>query len=106
MNYGNNEKFNMLECYIRCNYNEDAASQDYLNSFPERSQPHKSIFERLKNNLIEHGSFTKKRPKKYNIHDEENSVLSVIGTVSANPNISSRQIEEETGIARKRALDI
>lgn len=96
----------MLECFILNHLNATAASVSYLNRFPERQQPNETIFKRLRNNLIDHGSFTKERPKKYNIQDCDEVIEEVIGIVSANPSISSREIQAETGIKRSRALKI
>ena len=52
MTFTNSEKFDMLECFIQCNNNSDIASDMYLNSYPERRQPHKSIYNRLKQILL------------------------------------------------------
>lgn len=96
----------MLECYIQCNYNENDAAQLYAERYMERSQPHKSIFRRIKDNLIAEGAFVIKREKKYNKPDKEETTLEVIGAVTINPRISSRQIENEIGVKRSTALHI
>lgn len=106
MEFTNSEKYDMLECFIRNNNNSHAASETYLNRYPERRQPHKSIFMRLQQNLINYGSFKKIRPKKYNVQSAENAAIDVIGAVIADPSISSRQIEVDSGISRRRALTI
>lgn len=106
MAYENNEKYDMLECFILSNNSADIASQTYLTRYPERRQPHKYIFQRLKENLINYGSFTKPRPKNYNIEDADDATINVIGAVVVDPSTSSRQIEAETGVSRRRALKI
>lgn len=106
MSYENYEKFDMLECYIRSDNNSEIASELYLNRYPERRQPCKTIFNRLKQNLVDGGSFTKRRPKKYNIGNAEQTNIGVVAMAVANPAISSRQIEAESGIPRRQALRI
>lgn len=106
MSYENYEKYDMLECFIQSNNNCDIASEIYLNHYPERRQPNKTIFKRLKENLIHCGSFNKPRPKKYNIEDAEETSMTVIAMAVAYPSISSRQIEADSGISRRRALGI
>lgn len=106
MVYENYEKYNMLECFILSDNNCDNASELYFNRYPERRQPHKSIFAKLKENIINHGSFNKPRPKNYDITDADESAVNVMGCVVANHSISSRQMEVESGVSRRRALRI
>ncbi|KAJ8953519.1 hypothetical protein NQ318_023643 [Aromia moschata] len=96
----------MLECFIQNGYNSEAASEAYFNRYPERRQPNMSIFGRLKENLVEYGGFNKPRPKNYRIQDAEDVAINVVGMVVVNPSISSRQIEAESGISRRRALSV
>src|SRR5579872_7232922 len=96
----------MLECFIESNNNSDIASETYFNRYPERRQPRKSIFVRLKENLINHGTFSQPRPKNYNIEDAEVAAINVIGMAVADPSISSRQIEKDSAVSRRRALGI
>ncbi|KAJ8932848.1 hypothetical protein NQ318_012476 [Aromia moschata] len=94
------------ECFIQNGYNSEAASEAYFNRYPERRQPNMSIFGRLKENLVEYGGFNKPRPKNYRIQDAEDVAINVVGMVVVNPSISSRQIEAESGISRRRALSV
>ncbi|KAJ8932466.1 hypothetical protein NQ318_000126, partial [Aromia moschata] len=98
------EKFQ--KCFIQNGYNSEAASEAYFNRYPERRQPNMSIFGRLKENLVEYGGFNKPRPKNYRIQDAEDVAINVVGMVVVNPSISSRQIEAESGISRRRALSV
>ncbi|KAJ8932930.1 hypothetical protein NQ318_014939 [Aromia moschata] len=96
----------ILKCFIQNGYNSEAASEAYFNRYPERRQPNMSIFGRLKENLVEYGGFNKPRPKNYRIQDAEDVAINVVGMVVVNPSISSRQIEAESGISRRRALSV
>jgi len=95
----------MVECFNQSNNNPEIASENYLLRYPERRQPHKSIFNRLKKNLINYGSFKKARSETYTIEHKEETI-NVLGMVAANPSTSSRKIEEECGTSRRRALNI
>lgn len=57
--FTNEEKFDMLTCYILCRKNCVAAEHMYSDNYPERRQPEKSIFRLLVSNLKEFGSFKK-----------------------------------------------
>lgn len=105
MKLENFEKYDMLECYIETNKNSADASDLYFNRYPDRRQPNSRIYSRLQENLINYGSFDKPRRKVYFKEDEED-VVNVLGSVVANPKISSRQIEVEVGVSRNRALKI
>ncbi|KAJ8961915.1 hypothetical protein NQ318_021534 [Aromia moschata] len=102
----NPQPFLNLMCFIQNGYNSEAASEAYFNRYPERRQPNMSIFGRLKENLVEYGGFNKPRPKNYRIQDAEDVAINVVGMVVVNPSISSRQIEAESGISRRRALSV
>ncbi|KAJ8970934.1 hypothetical protein NQ317_016743, partial [Molorchus minor] len=93
MSFENYEKSDMLECIIQNNNNSEAACELYINRYPERRQPDKRIFPRLKENLINNGSFKKSRPTKYNIKDAEEVAVNVVAMAVENPSISSHQIE-------------
>ncbi|XP_066260796.1 uncharacterized protein [Euwallacea similis] len=74
------------------------ANELYLNTYPERRQPEKRIFQTIKNNLVNYGSFKKPRPKHYNIKDEkEIEELNIIGEVLEDPNTSLRTLAERSG---------
>jgi hypothetical protein len=103
--YENLEKFDMISIYIECRKNENAACNLYFQRYPERRQPNKSIFKRIELNLKNYGSFDKPRVKKYN-KSNENVVIDVLACVEANPNVSSRQIEQDIDVPRRTALNI
>lgn len=104
--YNHHEKFDMLRCYLRANENTQDASNAYFALYPERQQPNPKIFQRLVYNLINYGAFNKPRSKTYRIDGQEEKCLNVVGNVTVDPNISLRQLENETGIARSSASDI
>ncbi|KAJ8947367.1 hypothetical protein NQ318_002894 [Aromia moschata] len=103
---GHSKGIQQRKCFIQNGYNSEAASEAYFNRYPERRQPNMSIFGRLKENLVEYGGFNKPRPKNYRIQDAEDVAINVVGMVVVNPSISSRQIEAESGISRRRALSV
>lgn len=96
--FSNEEKFDMLECYLKVNRNSQNASASYLEKFPERMQPHRTVFGRIVSNLLNYGSFYNKRDR-YDIDnvDRTNNILEVVNN---NPRISVRQIAGETNIPK------
>ena len=96
----------MVRCYNLANENTQAASELYLNTFPERRQPDKRIFQTLKNNLVSFGTFTKPRVKKCNLNEEkEIQQLNVIGEILDQPNTSSRTLANITGATKTKVLE-
>lgn len=89
----------MLECFILCQRNDQRAAEMYLNKYPERHQPSLRTFRRLRDNLINYGSFTKPK-KRLNNEDKENFVLQA---VVEEPRTSLRQIENTTGVPKTTA---
>lgn len=104
MNYfSNSDKYDMLECFILCRRNDAQAEESYLTKYPERRQPGRAMFRRLKDNLIAYGSFAKVKRNKPVDENKENLVLqSVVET----PRTSLRHIEEITGVARSTSGSI
>lgn len=104
--YENYEKVDMLKCYFLSNENSDAASELYLNRYPERRQPDRRIFQVLKSNLSNYGSFTKPRSKNYVVDAEmEIQELNIIGTILDHPNTSHRSLADTTNTTRTKVLD-
>lgn len=97
--FSNEEKFDMVTCYILCHQNCVDAENLYLDRYPERRQPEKTIFRRLVANLKEHGAFRKPIRSRQKPCNEE-KVNSVLLTVTENPRVSTREIERATGIAK------
>lgn len=97
--YSNEEKFDMISCYIISYNNSFSASRMYANKYPERKQPDVKMFRRLTVNLKNFGSFKKPchNRKKNCSEDKENNVLLAI---TENPEISTRAIESTTGVAK------
>lgn len=100
--FSNTEKFDMLSCYIVCQRNCVDAERAYSNKYPERRQPGKSIFRRLVFNLKEYGSFKKPVVSRQKQSNEE-SQRDVLQAVVENPEISTRTIEDNTGVAKSTA---
>jgi hypothetical protein len=92
------EKVDMIECYFKSNRNSQTASDLYFELYPERAQPHRTIFARIVNNLRTYGSFEKKRDT-YQTNNAERRDI-VLETVNHNPNISVRRVDEETRIPK------
>lgn len=99
--FENYEKWDMIVCYIQAEENAEAASTLYFERYPERRQPFKDIFARLRHNLINSGQFEKKRPERYTANrDRELEELGILGAVENNPKTSTRQLQGTTGIPR------
>lgn len=102
--FSNNEKFDMLSCYILSHRNSTRAAEMYINQYPERRQPHVSTYRNLRVNLINHGSFTKPYRKPQRISEENRT--NVLQAVVENPNISTREIQHNTGVSKSTAHKI
>ena len=71
MEFTNEEKRDMVKLYYKNDRNSVKTSEVYLNSYPERRQPHRTLFKLLDRNLAEYGSFEKPRQKYGDRMDEE-----------------------------------
>lgn len=101
MKYENYEKWDMIVCFIQTGENAEAASNLYYERYPERRQPFRDIFARLRRNLIDGGQFEKKRPKLYESNrDKEFDEVVVLGAVENNPKTSTRNLKILTGLPR------
>ena len=101
MKFENNEKWDMIVCFIQAGENAEAASNLYHNQYTERRQPFKDIFGRLRHNPINSGQFEKKRPKQYSANeDRELEEIVVLGAVQNNSKASTRNLKTFTGLAR------
>ena len=63
--FTNQEKYDLLKCFILNNQNPTRARIEYNNLYPERRQSGLSSFRRLVRNLKEYGSFTKPVKKRH-----------------------------------------
>lgn len=98
--YQNEEKFDMLKCFIDSNENCHDAGELYLQRYPERQQPYMDIYPRIKRNLITYGAFSKPRVKIYDVRrDKELEELGVLGELNNNNTTSIRQLESRTGLS-------
>ena len=99
--YTINERIDMIYIYGEAHKNARAACNMYGERYPERRQPSVRNFQRLANLFSESGSVT---PRKYNRRTTatgENSEVAVLAAVAANPPVSSRQLERDSGISQR-----
>ncbi|KAI4470872.1 nephrin [Holotrichia oblita] len=104
--FENYEKLDMIRVFIICNEVANDAVALYFERFPERLQPEHRIFKRLMSSLEEYGSFERRRSRKYNKVFRDETEITVLAKVEAEPSVSSRQIEDELGVPGKTALNI
>lgn len=95
--YSEEEKLDMYNVYIRSNRNTIQSCQNYAALYPERQQPHRTLFSRLARNLVSQSSFYVSR-RRYHIADNTNEV-NVLAQLEINPENSSRRISEECSIS-------
>lgn len=100
--FSNEEKFDMLSCFILSRRNCHVAERMYLDKYPERRQPHKRTFSKLVTNLKEYGAFKKPVLSRQKPSNEE-KVNNVLLAVTENPGISTRKIEIDVDIAKSTA---
>lgn len=102
--YSNDEMMDMLCIYFKSNRNSVEALLRYTREYPERSQPHRTLFGKLERNLREYGCFNKPRPKTRpsNTQLEE----TILGYVNYNPNVSSRELSAQFNSNRKTVRKI
>lgn len=97
--YSRDEKVDMLLIFGECRRNCRQAEQLYAERFPERRHPPNNYFIRLEEQF-------RREPENQNepqfIVSEETEV-NVLAIVAADPTISLRQIEEQTGVNRETA---
>lgn len=97
--FTNEEKYDILSCYILCQRNCVEAENMYLNKYPEQRQPDKTIFRRLVFNLKEYGAFKKPVISRQK-HINEEKQYNVLQSVIEDPETSTRKIENQTGVAK------
>jgi len=96
--FSNDEKVDMIDCYFKSNRNSQLASDLYFELYPERQQPHRTIFGRIVNNLRNNGCFEIKRGRYQTRAVERRNIIREI--VNNNPQISTRKIDQETRIPK------
>lgn len=97
-NYSNEEKFDMLVCYISSHRNANLALQNYANSFPERRQPNVRYFAKLVTNLLNFGSF--QSPRVQNYVRNENRDHGICQFFEENPATSTRTAARELNVPK------
>lgn len=97
--YSNEEKVDMLDVYFKANRNTENACTRYAERFPERQQPHRTIFRRLVSNLQNFGSFEQKRAN-YEVNDADTRQNTILQNVRNSPSTSVRRVARETGISK------
>ncbi|KZC13208.1 hypothetical protein WN55_05885 [Dufourea novaeangliae] len=97
----------MILIYGEMRQNSIRVQSLYAEQYPNRTHPTHQTFQRLCNKLKETGNLgTRKSSRRKRATDERNEVgvLTVAGV--HNPQISTRQIERESAIGRRRVLRI
>lgn len=97
--FSNEERFDLLACFIKSNSNSSVAERMYLQKYPERSQPNRRTFSKLVRNLKTYGSFKKpvvSRKKSSN----EATAHNVLSAVIEDPGTSVRRIAQNVGIPK------
>lgn len=94
VNFDINEKYDMFCLYVKFNKSATRAAEHYGTLYPERRQPDIRMFKRLDENLKQYGSFVKlKRDIPVNEQKEEREDM-IATSVTENPEISTREIED------------
>lgn len=104
MNFSNQEKRDIVECYIRCNKNAVRSANYYFERYFDRRQPSLQTFKRYYDNLGIYGSFTK--PKNENRVINEAAEVNVLASVNQNPRVSTREIAEEAGTSQRTVVRV
>lgn len=88
--FSDEEKRDMIAVYFYCRRNTTSASAEYFRLYPERPQPHRTIFRRLEMALKEKGAFrTAKRGGPSRMNEENETV--VLAHVFQTPSTSIRE---------------
>lgn len=83
MRFSSLELRDMIKIYYSCHRNSQIASQQYMEFYPERPQPHYSYFATLDSNLALYGSFHKPR-RKYGSRvtaEEEQQIINEVNLI-------------------------
>ena len=102
--YTINERIDMIYIYGEARKNARAACNMYGERYPERRQPSVRNFQRLANLFSESGSVTPRKHNRRRTATGENSEVAVLAAVAANPHVSSRQLERDSGISQRSVL--
>lgn len=103
MAYSAEEKYDMYNIYIKSNRDSTAAAVNYATTYPDRQQPHRTIFSRIAKALMS-GSLSNPR-KKYEKPPSANEI-NVLAQLYINPRQSSRAISSQCGISDSFARKI
>lgn len=96
------EKLNLMSVYFSCHRNSTDACREYFRLYPEKRQPHRTLFRKLELALKEKGSFRtpkKEGPPSTN-EDYEATVLAHVFQYSRS---SLRETEKVCGVPRTSA---
>jgi len=103
--FSNEEKSDMLCCYIESHKNCFDAERQYLLKYPERRQPNRSIFKRLLKNLREYGAFQQTVSHRVRTNNPEQT-LNVLLAVQEDDTVGLRSIEKEHNVPKSNAQRI
>lgn len=104
MNFSNQEKRDMVECYILSHKNAVQAAQQYFERYFDRRQPSLPTFKRLYDNLGEYGSFCNLNKTAKGINEE--AEVNVLARVMQNPSVSTREIAVEAGKSQRTVVRV
>lgn len=104
MNFSNQEKRDMIECYILSNKNAVRAKEQYFEQYFDRHQPSLPTFKRLYDNLGACGSFTRPRNRMNTI--SEVAQINVLACVAQNSSTSTRKIADEASTSQRTAVKV
>lgn len=97
--FSNEEKFDMVACFISSNQNCCVTERMYLQKYPDRRQPNKRTYRKLVANLKAYGSFKKPVVSRRKTGNEE-TVQNVLLAITEDPGTSVRRIEQNIGIPK------
>lgn len=99
------ERIDMYNIYIQCEKNSTLSKIRYNEQFPEREQPHRTIFKRIEIKLTASGSFVD-RPANRPAIIHENDEINVLAYFEAHPRNSTRDLSRELNISQTSIIRI
>lgn len=95
------EKIDMIYIYSEAHKNARVVCNLYAKRYPERKQSSTRSFQQVAKLFSETGSVAMKKRHRMRTVTGENSEIAVLATVADNLQVSSRQIERDSGISRR-----
>jgi len=95
------EQVDMFLIYGEAQQNSARTQALYIKRYSDRMHPSHRMFQRICKKLRETGSLTTQKSEHRKIVCHEDNEIHVLATVNGNPQISSKQIERESGINKR-----